>query len=114
MDLYGSSFYGYAGELWEDSGLVFTTEHHLSISTVYKTFKSIVERIGCPDVRFHDLRHSYAVASIRAGDDIKTIQGNLGHAIAAFTLDVYGQVADRMKQASTDRMNTFIKDVLNL
>lgn len=27
---------------------------------------------------------------IRSGDDIKTIQGNLGHATAVFTLDVYG------------------------
>ena len=83
-------------------------------STVYKNFKEIVASIGCPNVRFHDLRHSYAVASIRAGDDIKTVQGNLGHATAAFTLDVYGHVTNQMKQASAERMDTFIKDVLNL
>ena len=70
--------------------------------------------MGCPDTRFHDLRHSYAVAAIRAGDDIKTVQGNLGHATAAFTLDVYGHVTDQMKQASAKRMDTFIKSVLNL
>ena len=34
-------------------------------------------------IRFHDLRHTYAVNAIRAGDDIKTVQGNLGHASAA-------------------------------
>ena len=67
-----------------------------------------------PDVRFHDLRHSYAVAAIRAGDDIKTVQGNLGHATAAFTLDVYGHVTDQMKQASASRMESYIKDVLDL
>ena len=67
-----------------------------------------------PDIRFHDLRHSYAVASIRAGDDIKTVQGNLGHATAAFTLDVYGHVTDQMKRASAERMEGFIKDVLKL
>ena len=74
----------------------------------------IVASIGCPHVRFHDLRHSYAVASIRAGDDIKTVQGNLGHATAAFTLDVYGHVTKQMKQASADRMENFIKGVLKL
>lgn len=104
------------GPLWEDSDLVFTDGigHHLVISTVYKNFKEIVASIGCPGVRFHDLRHSYAVASIRAGDDIKTVQGNLGHATAAFTLDVYGHVTEQMKQASADRMEGFIKDVLRL
>lgn len=58
-----------------------------------------------------DLRHSYAVAAIRAGDDIKTVQSNLGHATAAFTLDVYGHVTDQMKQASAARMESFIKQV---
>ena len=60
---------------------------------------------------FHDLRHSYAVAAIRAGDDIKTVQGNLGHATAAFTLDVYGHVTDQMKRESAGRMERFIRTV---
>lgn len=34
------------------------------------------------------------------GDDIKTIQGNWGHATTAFTLDCYGHFAERMKQDS--------------
>ena len=105
-----------AGPLWEDSGLVFTNEfgHHLAIHTVYKDFKKEAAAIGRPDARFHDLRHSYAVAAIRSGDDIKTVQGNLGHATAAFTLDVYGHVTEQMKQASAARMEGYIKDVPNL
>ena len=51
---------------------------------------------------------------IHAGDDIKTVQGNLGHATAAFTLDVYGHVTDQMKQASAARMESYIKGVRNL
>lgn len=103
-----------AGELWEDSGLVFTDDfgHHLAIHTVYKDYKATVASIGCPEARFHDLRHSYAVAAIRSGDDIKTVQGNLGHATAAFTLDVYGHVTDQMKQASAARMESYIEDIL--
>jgi len=87
---------------------------HIAIHTLYKDFKAVVASIGRPEVRFHDLRHSYAVASIRAGDDIKTVQGNLGHATAAFTLDVYGHVTDQMKQESARRMDNYIKSVLNL
>ena len=52
--------------------------------------------------------------AIRAGDDIKTVQGNLGHASAAFTLDRYGHVTERMKRDSAQRMEHFIKDVMNL
>ena len=52
-----------------------------------------------------------AAAAIRAGDDIKTVQGNLGHATAAFTLDVYGHVTDQMKRESAGRMERFIRTV---
>ncbi len=101
------------GPLWEDSGFVFTDElgHHLSASSVYKSFKKVMEQIGSPETRFHDLRHSYAVAAIKSGDDIKTVQENLGHATAAFTLDVYGHVTEKMKQESAARMEQFIKAV---
>ena len=61
--------------------------------------------------RFHELRHSYAVAAIKSGDDIKTVQGNLGHATASFTLDIYGHVTEQMKRESADRMEQFIKNV---
>lgn len=102
-----------AGSLWEDTGFVFTNEvgNHLSPHTVYHSYKRVVESIGLPNARFHDLRHSYAVAAIQAGDDIKTIQSNLGHATAAFTLDVYTHVTDAMQKASADRMEKYIKDV---
>ena len=36
-------------------------------------------QIGSPQTRFHDLRHSYAVAALRSGDDVKTVQEVLGH-----------------------------------
>lgn len=105
-----------AGPLWCDDGFVFTTElgSHVSPSTLYHNYKRIVASIGLPNARLHDLRHSYAVASLRAGDDIKTVQGNLGHHAAAFTLDVYGHVTEEMKQASANRMEQYIKDVINL
>ena len=102
-----------AGPLWQQNGLVFTdaTGNHITKPTLYRAFKKAAASIGRPDARFHDLRHSYAVAALRSGDDIKTVQGNLGHATAAFTLDVYGHVTDQMKQDSASRMEQFIKTV---
>ena len=101
------------GEAWENTGLVFTDPlgHNLSSQTVYLHFKKLVEKAGCPKARFHDLRHSYAVAALQSGDDVKTLQENLGHHSAAFTLDVYCHVTEKMRKDSADRMEQFIQDV---
>ncbi len=94
--------------------LVFTNEmgDHLSPVTVYNHFKRLVKAIGCDGQRFHDLRHSYATSSIQAGDDIKTVQGNLGHYTAAFTLQQYGHVKTSMAKESAARMEEYIQSVL--
>ena len=93
--------------------LVFTNLQggYLIPKRVYLHFKSAAVAIGAPDARVHDLRHTYAVLSLQNGDDIKTVQENLGHASAAFTLDVYGHVSDRMKKESANRMEEYIKNL---
>lgn len=106
-----------AGPLWDNMyHVVFSTEigEPLDQWKAEKEFSAVLEAAGLTGIRFHDLRHSYAVNAIRAGDDIKTIQGNLGHASAAFTLDRYGHFTERMKQDSATRMEGFMKNVLNL
>ena len=105
-----------AGSMWNEGdlqGLVFTNElgRYLSHKTVYKHFKKAVEASGIPAVRFHDMRHSYAVAALRSGDDIKLVQENLGHATAAFTLDTYGHVTAQMKAESAARMEGYIQSL---
>lgn len=106
-----------AGQLWDNPhGLVFTGEAGgpMSHSGTDKRFRVLCAAAGLEGVRFHDCRHTYAVNAIRAGDDIKTVQSNMGHATAAFTLDKYGHFTERMKQDSAIRMESFMKDVLNL
>lgn len=106
-----------AGPLWDNPHrLIFTTAQGgpLDQRTVDYQFQRIVAAAGLEGVRFHDTRHTYAVNAIRAGDDIKTVQGNLGHASASFTLDVYGHISEAMQKASAARMEDFIKGVLSL
>ena len=50
---------------------------------------------------------------LHSGDDIKTVQENLGHHTAAFTLDQYGHVTETMRRDSADRMQAFIKAIPN-
>ena len=63
-------------------------------------------------MRFHDLRHSYAVASLRAGDDVKVLQQNMGHHSTAFTLDTYAHVTKQMQEDSAARMEEYIKGII--
>ena len=102
-----------AGPVWENkNNLVFTNEPegHLAHVTVYKNFKTIVHGLGL-DARFHDLRHTYAVSALESGDTIKTVQDNLGHASAAFTLNIYSHTTQKMRRESADQMENFIKSV---
>ena len=100
-----------AGELWDNAeNLVFTTPNgrYVNNKTLYMNFKRIVTQLGMPDLRFHDLRHTFSVNSLQAGDDIKTVQENLGHSTAAFTLATYAHATQGMKRESANRMNDFI------
>ena len=78
---------------------------------IYRYRNGISDEGSDRRLTFHGLRHTFAVASIKSGDDIKTVQESLGHATAAFTLDVYGHVTKQMKQDSAVRMEQFIKSV---
>lgn len=99
------------GDEWSNpENLVFTTEfgRYINNKTLYMNYKHIMRKLGFPQLRFHDLRHTYAINSLRAGDDIKTVQENLGHATAAFTLGTYAHATPGMKRESASRMNDFI------
>lgn len=102
-----------AGPLWDEGdfpNLVFThpNGYHYIQPTIWKEFQKILKKAGLQHYRVHDLRHTFAVNSIKAGDDIKTLQENMGHYSAAFTLDKYGHVVDEMRKASSERMQKLI------
>ena len=97
-------------------GFIFFSTRTMGMRT-YSGFRAgyrhFLERNGFNSERMnlHRFRHSYAVAAIKSGDDIKTVQGNLGHATESFTLDIYGHVTDQMKHDSAERMQKFIRSV---
>lgn len=102
-----------AGPLWDNAhNLIFTNETGgpLCQHWITNQFYAAAASAGLERARFHDCRHTYA----RAGDNIKVIQGNLGHATAAFTLDRYAHFTEQLQQDSAARMEGFIKNVLNL
>lgn len=107
----GPAWRGWNSVEEQKTGLVFTTElgDHYCPQTVYAHFKKIAKQIGAEKANVHSLRHTYAVLCLQNGDDVKTVQSNLGHATAAFTLDVYGHVSEKMKQDSANRMEAYMR-----
>lgn len=90
-----------------------SSNEHMKHNAVYRFLKKSSEKaFGRSNVRFHDLRHTYAVLSLQAGDDYKTLQENMGHYSAAFTLDRYGHCTIAMKVESAKRMDSFAKNLL--
>ena len=75
------------------------------------THEKIFVAIGAEHIRFHDLRHTFAVNSLKAGDDIKTVQENLGHATASFTLSTYAHATPGMKRESANRMGQYLRRI---
>ena len=47
-------------------------------------------------IRFHDCRHVFASLLIAGGKNVKYIATQMGHHSAAFTLDTYGHLMDRL------------------
>lgn len=85
---------------------------HFTQAGVYDYFKRSCKKLGFGTARFHDLRHTFAVISIEAGDDYKTIQNNMGHYSASFTLDVYGFCTNEMRLKSSQRLDNYYNEMV--
>lgn len=73
-------------------------------------FAAAVKRVKAVDEDFprvtpHDLRHAAASLAISAGANVKAVQRMLGHASAAMTLDVYGDLFDDDLDAVADALD---------
>jgi len=61
-------------------------------------FARIAKRAGLENVRFHDLRHTFASLMLLRGAKPKVISEALGHSSVAFTMDVYSHIIEGMQE----------------
>ena len=92
------------------SGLVFCTAagEPLHSVNVTRSLHRVLRRLGLPQRRFHDLRHTFATLAIEAGEDIAVVSRALGHASVAITADVYMHVTPAMKDRLAQRMEAVL------
>ena len=57
----------------------------LPYKSFHKSFKQLAERIGVPDLRIHDLRHTFASFLVQKGVPIYQVSTLLGHSDTRIT-----------------------------
>ena len=87
-------------------------EAPLNPGTAYRQLKKILQETGLPELRFHDLRHTFATHALANGVDAKTLSGILGHTKASFTLDTYTHTTGDMQKRAAEIVGGFLTDYL--
>ena len=78
----------------------------------YHRMKKIMKDAGLPNMRFHDLRHTFATHALTSGVDAKTLSGILGHTKTSFTLDTYTHVTGDMHRKASEIVEGFMEDFM--
>ena len=68
---------------------------------LYHEFKKVMKRLGLPEMRVHDLRHSHATFLLLKKVDIKVVAAQLGHASADFARKTYSISSPRCSRRSS-------------
>ena len=76
--------------------------------TLYACWRIVRTAAGLPDVRLHDLRHSYASFALRQGETVLTIGRLLGHSDPATTLK-YTHFADAMVHEAVEAVGAALE-----
>lgn len=92
------------GPGWAGKDLVFTREdgEWLHPERISKTFTRLTRAAELPEIRLHDLRHTYATLALEAGVHPKVVSERLGHSTISFTLDVYSHSVPALEEEAAE------------
>jgi integrase len=99
-----------AGESYQDLGLVFCRQdgHPLDPDVVRQTFQRLAARAGLPVIRFHDLRHTFATLSLKAGIATEVVSRILGHRNPSVTQVFYQHAVPCLEEDAIGRFAALV------
>lgn len=93
-----------------DTFFVLTNESKPTEPRTYRNYyKSVLQNLKIPLLKFHGLRHSFATRCIESQCDYKTVSVILGHANISTTLNLYVHPNLEQKKRCIDKMTKMLK-----
>ena len=95
------------GDEFVDFNLVFCSSNGKPIEgqVINRAFNKLIEENGLPKVVFHSLRHSSITYKLKLnGGDMKSVQGDSGHAQVKMVADVYSHIIDDDRRLNAERL----------
>ena len=78
--------------------------HPVESSRINDKFHALIEEHDLPKVVFHSLRHSSITYKLKLnGGDVKSVQGDSGHAQAKMVTDQYSHILDEDRRTNAQR-----------
>jgi integrase len=76
--------------------------------TIRQRFDRLAAASGLSRITFHDLRHSYATAALKAGLNPKVVSDRIGHANVGFFLETYAHVLKKDDREAAEQAGPFL------
>jgi|GEM_PF-208191 len=90
-----------------ESNLVFCSSNGrpMESQVINRAFNKLIKENGLPHVVFHSLRHSSITYKLKLnGGDMKSVQGDSGHAQVKMVADVYSHIIDEDRCINAQRL----------
>ena len=71
----------------------------------YRSFYKIIKQAKLPQIRFHDLRHTFATLLLKAGTHPAIVAAQLGHSSVKTTMDIYSHVLPEMTRTAAKEVD---------
>jgi len=99
------------GPAWEDHDLVFPNVWGRYMPPDYfvrAEFRRIVVRAQLPQMRFHDLRHTFATLQLNGKQPLKIVSEMMGHTRVSITQDLYTHVSAQMQRGAAAALDDLL------
>lgn len=98
------------GDLWHDTGFVFTQWNGLPMSTytISQWFPKFLKAKNLKKITFHQLRYTNASMLLKAGMDIKSVSSLLGHASASTTGNIYAHALQTANKTAAEKIGNIL------
>lgn len=82
----------------------------LDAANVRRSFSLSLKKAGLRQMRFHDLRHTFASWLIAAGESLPYVRDQLGHHSIGITVDTYGHLIPGANRGAVNRLAAAVEN----